>query len=707
MNTKDALKPALFLLAGLMVLSCSKVKRKADKAFFKEGAFEDAANLYQEALSKGGDSRYLNGQIAESYRKSNRLSKAEGFYKSAIDAGYKADSIQFWYGTALKASGKYTEAMEQFQKYANDGGNPDLQARATREVSNLQEIQNVLAKPVKYELTPLEGLNTADADYGPFLFKRELYFASNRNSNMRFAGTGTGFSDLYKYKFEGVSIANGTVAALNGVNTSAAHEASATFNKDGKIMVFARSNDGSRKGAQNVDLYVARKKGKTAEYGVPELLGISHPTAWDGCPAFSPDGKSLYFSSNRPGGQGGSDIYRANVEGGRISKVTNLGPDINTPGDELFPYVSDEGKLYFSSDGHPGLGNLDIFEAIRGKDKKVTIQNMGVPINSVADDFGICFRSPADGYFTSNREGGKGDDDIYYFVDPKSIKRTINFVLNGTAMEKDATGNLVALPNTKVSLLDAEGNVLKVVKADKDAKFTFKLDGAKNYEFIGEKADYYTKHDNFTTSGKGPDPSEMKEVEATVNFDYNLVLDKVQVNQTFVLENILYDFNSAKITEQAAGELDKLVDFMLDNPSLSIELSSHTDSRGSAEYNNKLSQSRADSAVAYITSRGINRARIAAKGYGMDKPIIENAVTEEDFQKNRRTEIKITSYDRTKAQELENKPIVDPSEEEEEEEVEEAPAKPTTPPAEGSQPKQEEPKQPENGQEPPKAPEQK
>ncbi len=702
MNTKDALKPALFLLAGLMVFSCSKVKRKADRAFFKEGAYEDAANLYQEALAKGGDSKYLNGQIAESYRKSNRLSKAEVFYKSAIDAGYKADSVKFWYGTALKANGKYTEAIEAFQKYASEGGNPELQERANKEVSNLQEIQNILNKPVKYELTPLEGLNTADADYGPFLFKRELYFASNRNSNMRFAGTGTGFSDLYKYKFDGVSIVNGTVSPLSSSNTDGAHEASATFNKDGKIMVFARSNDGSRKGAQNVDLYISRKKGKTTEYSAPELLGISHPTAWDGCPSFSPDGKSLYFASNRPGGQGGSDIYRATVEGGRISKVTNLGPDINTAGDELFPYVSDDGKLYFSSDGHPGLGNLDIFEAIRGKDKKVTIQNLGVPINSISDDFGICFRSPADGYFTSNREGGKGDDDIYYFVDPKNIKRTINFVLNGTAMERDDRGALVALPNTKISLLDAEGNVLKVVKADKDAKFSFKLEGSKNYEFIGEKADYYTKHDNFTTSGKGPDPNDMKEVEATVNIDYALVLDKVQVNQTFVLENILYDFNSAKITDQAAGELDKLVDFMLDNPSLSIELSSHTDSRGSAEYNNKLSQSRADSAVAYITSRGINKARILAKGYGMDRPIIENAVTEEDFQKNRRTEIKITGYDRNKAQEMENKPIVDPSTEEEEEEEEEAPAKPATPPTEGSQP----PKQ-EGGQEPPKAPEQK
>ncbi|WP_221405395.1 OmpA family protein [Flexibacter flexilis] len=632
---------ALAALLGSCASPAQKYAKKGDKSF-KKGEYAKAVEYYQQALAKNGNAGYLNNQIAESYWQSNKVADAEPFYKAAIDAGVKADSVLFHYGYALKSKGKYEEAKNAFSQYAQNGTKPALVERAKREVANYGKVEEILRKQPVYAVQNVDSLNTSAAEYGPSLQNGELYFTSSRGASKMYAGTGTGFTDIYKLKFDGLGKNSGTVTPLDkAINDPSVHDASATISRDGKTMVFARSNDGSKKGLREVNLFVSRyKDGKWTD--AEPLTEINKPDAWTSSPAFSPDGKSLYFASNREGGKGGVDLYRAQLDAnGRWSKITNLGDQINTSGDELFPYVSEDGKLYFSSDGLPGLGNLDVFVATRDKDKKTTVENLGAPINSTGDDFGITFRSPLDGYFSSNREGGKGDDDIYAFSDIKSIVKNVSFVLAGTAVEKNDKGEEVVVSNAKVALTDNDGKTLAEVTTGADGKFSFPLDRSRNYNLLTEKPEYFTKRDAITTIGKQPAQEELRR-DTTVTLDAKVLMDKIKVDKEIVLNNIYYDFNKADIRDDAKPELDVLVQLLKDNPNVSIELSSHTDDRGDHKFNQNLSQKRAESAVAYIVSNGVEATRITAKGYGETHPLIENAATEEDYQKNRRTEFKVT-----------------------------------------------------------------
>jgi len=318
-----------------------------------------------------------------------------------------------------------------------------------------------------------------------------------------------------------------------------------------------------------------------------------------------------------------------------------MGDKINTAGEEMFPYVSDEGKLYFSSDGHPGFGNLDIFVASRGEDKSITVVNMGSPINSSSDDFGIFLKGPLDGYISSNRAGGKGSDDIYIIRNTSKDVKIVKFILKGKSFEAKGTDTTI-LANTAVRLIDDNSNTLGDVITDSAGNYTFNISANSNYTLIGTKADHLAKREDYTTNGKSPAQEELKEPETTITLEKNIYLEPVKKNQTFVLENVYYDFNKWDITDSAAFELDKLVVILKDNPGIDIELGSHTDSRGDKIYNKTLSEKRAQSAVDYIVKNGIAVKRITAKGYGFDNPLIANAVTEEDHQKNRRTEFKVT-----------------------------------------------------------------
>jgi outer membrane protein OmpA-like peptidoglycan-associated protein len=297
--------------------------------------------------------------------------------------------------------------------------------------------------------------------------------------------------------------------------------------------------------------------------------------------------------------------------------------------------------LYFASDGHPSLGGLDLFVATK-KGESTVVENMGTGINSVNDDFGLSLKSATEGYFSSNRSGGKGDDDIYYFRDGKNDPRIVKFNTTGQAFSKDDKGVETVMASTQVKLLDDKGNMVAETTTDADGKFVFPMEPSKNYVFYVEKEQYYTKRENFTTVGKSPAYEDLVQKETVIDLNHKLVLDKIKVNQTFVAENINYDYDKWAIRPDAAIELDKIILFLQDNPSISIELSSHTDSRGDDTYNMKLSQKRADSSKEYMVSKGIKAIRISSKGYGETKPLIPEAATEEDFQKNRRTEFKVT-----------------------------------------------------------------
>jgi len=409
-------------------------------------------------------------------------------------------------------------------------------------------------------------------------------------------------------------------------------------------MIFAKGNDGKSSGRNNVDLYWSRFR--RGGWTNPRLLNVNTSRSWDSTPFLSKDGKTLYFASNRAKGYGGTDIYKANVNRrGRWINIQNMGPEINTSGNELFPSVTEDGRLYFSSDSHEGFGGLDIFVASR-RGGKITIVNPGKPLNSRGDDFGVNPYNPTRGFFTSNREGGAGDDDIYTFVNDDPNLKIVNYTLKGTTLTpKSDTKELNVLGNSTVKLLDREGQVIEETFTDSDGNFKFIVYSDEEYILIGEKENYFSTRGEFSTIGKELDKSKLKEFITNVEYEKNLILDRIIVNKSIVLDNIYYDLDKSDIREDAAVELDKLIVILRDNPNISIELSSHTDDRASVDYNQNLSQRRAESAVSYILSKGIDDNRITARGYGESQLIILNAETEDEHQINRRTEFKVTSYE--------------------------------------------------------------
>jgi outer membrane protein OmpA-like peptidoglycan-associated protein len=637
---KSLIRSSLIVFSLFAACSQSeKLVKKADKAFKVKGEYQTAIEAYQKALEKGAPKAYVNAQIAESYRLSNRLAEAAPFYKEAVAAGAKADSILFQLPFALKAAGNYAEAKAAFNDYIANGGKPARVERAQRELINLEKIEEIKSKRTWYELQNVDDINTVSADFSPFIFNDQLLFTSGRNGKV-YGGDGTSFTNIYKYKIGSVGPESVT-PFVDKFNTQGRHEASITISKDGKMAVFARSNDGKRKSHKEVCLYMSRFSNN--EWSEPELMSINDLDAWNGSPAFSADGKTLYFSSNRRGGKGGLDLYRATIDAnGKWGKVTNMGDIINTPGDEIFPYATEDGKLYFSSDGHPSLGGLDIFVATKDKEAGIVVENMGVPINSTADDFGIVFLNPIEGYLSSNRSGGKGSDDIYKFKDTKNELRIVKFNLKGTVFGKDEAMNKIEpLANQTVKLLDVSGNVVAETVSDEQGKFTFPMAASSNYTIYASKDGYLTERKEFSTVGKSPSQDQLTEKETTIDLDFSLTLEKLKIDKVFVIENIYYDLDKFDIRPDAAIELDKIVTILNDNPKISIELSAHTDSRGNDDYNLSLSQKRADAAKQYMVSKGISASRITAKGYGETKPIIENANTEEEHEKNRRTEFKI------------------------------------------------------------------
>jgi outer membrane protein OmpA-like peptidoglycan-associated protein len=377
-----------------------------------------------------------------------------------------------------------------------------------------------------------------------------------------------------------------------------------------------------------------------------EFDPVARNNSWDSSPAFSQDGRTMYFASNRPGGEGGTDLYSAQMDSrGRFSRVRNLGPEINTAGNELFPYVAEDAKLYFASDGHPGFGGLDLF-VVKRASGKTTIENLGEPMNSPADDFGIFLFRPDRGFFTSNREDGKGDDDIYTFVNEDPNLKVVNYYLAGVTYTPTSDSTHAILPNVRVSMLDGEGSIMQDYVTGDDGKFLFRVYENEDYTLVGETDGYLVKRQDYTTRGKSVDPSTLKEMITNITLDTILVLDKIEINKIFVLENIYFDFDKYDIRPDAARELDKLVQLLIDNPEIKIEMGSHTDSVGSLVYNYELSKNRAESTVKYLISKGIAPDRLTAKGYGEEVPIARNTNPDgtdnpEGRARNRRTEFKI------------------------------------------------------------------
>jgi outer membrane protein OmpA-like peptidoglycan-associated protein len=637
----------IVFIASMLFTSCNGWKamlKKGDKKFDR-AEFEFAIQFYQKALTKGGPKDIVNYKIANSYRISNRIKEASPYYKSAIDAGNKKDSAIFFLALGLKSKGEYVNAQSLFKQYLGVGLNNELKRRSKVEIENIDKIKELLLREQVFKVKNATYLNTEGSEFCPVCREDKIIFTSSRGQSKLYKANGLGFTDIFQFKPDGAFQGSGVIKQfVEKFNNEATHEACITFSVDGNTIVFARSNDGTKKGAANTDLFISHFR--AGEWSEPELLNISDPDAWDSSPAFSSDGKTLYFASNRKGGKGGVDIWKSTLDNkGKFHNVTNLGGVINTPANDMFPYASPDGRLYFSSVGHVGLGGLDIFVAYRDDSTfKIVIENLGPPINSSGDDFAFQFKNSTFGYFSSNRDGGKGDDDIYEFVDATPATKVANYTLVGTIIKEEEEGkDEEPIASAHVQLLDDKGVKLLDTITGPDGKFKKRIEVEKNYTIIAEKDGFFTERELYSTIGKTIPQSALKRFYNEITFETVIELSEIVINKEIVLENIYYDYNKSDIRPDAAEELDKLVQIMKDNPKISIELGSHTDSRGNDDYNMALSQSRAEAAVNYIVSKGISPDRLSARGYGETNPIIPTASQEKEYQVNRRTEFKVIS----------------------------------------------------------------
>jgi outer membrane protein OmpA-like peptidoglycan-associated protein len=502
------------------------------------------------------------------------------------------------------------------------------------------------------------NFNTMDSDFGVTYYRDSMIiFSSTReykdNSNKRWKGNGQRFLNFYIGKVE----PNGDVKefeSVHGEGNTRYHEACATFSKDGKTVYFTRNNYYENKKGLSRD-----RKMKLAIY----IADVSEDGSWhnirpfpynseeynNGHPTLSLDGKTMYFTSDMPGTVGGTDIFMVEItESGDFGVPKNLGGNVNTKGREMFPFIAADGTLYFSSDGHKGYGRLDIFKTDSDELELAAVQNLGEPFNSRRDDFAyVLNKNLLDGYFSSNRVGGKGDDDIYFFSSldrPKKEKPEIAETDDVPCKSKvygvvkDANDSSL-LSGSTVTISDMEGKVLYKVKVSEDGHYSYEGECSQRYLITAHKALYLDEKKVITTGEEIGDDKE-------VNFSLTPEIVKRNGKILVDIDNIYFDFDSAEITKQAAVELEKVIALMRKYPKIRIEGSSHTDCRGSATYNMKLSERRAKSSVNFIINYGgIDPSRIYAKGYG-ESQILNGCVdgvkcSDAEHAVNRRTEFEI------------------------------------------------------------------
>jgi len=605
--------------------------------------------------------------IAESYRKSNRIHDAAEYYQKAIDQGIQNDNAFFYYAFALKAKGNYEGAKQQLKQYVKYGTNFGYLERARHELKNLKELEEIAMEKPDYKVGNMEDLNTEAIEYHPVMYdENTMYFTSSRGEGVTYMGQGTRFTDIYKYKFDGISEYSGAVIKIPDViNQEKTHEASATFSADGKTMIFARSNTGKKKDpTKEVDLYESKMlNGRWTE--PRRLENISEAYAWDSNPYLNASGDTLFFASNREGGYGGDDIYFATKDDyEEWSNVQNMGELVNTEAIEQFPYFY-KGTFYFSSDGHPGFGGLDLFKLAPKPNGDTLVHNLGKPVNSGYDDFAIYFTGDSSGFFTSNRPEGKGDDDIWYF----GYKPTCDYVLKGYVKgnvtdKKRVTDEMAFLPNSTVILLDTNENVIRTTDSDSTGYFELEVKPEKYYRLKANHDGFITREESFNTVGEGIDKEyydALCDVEIVTNVGLLPIVDSMVLD----FPPIYYDYNKWDIREDAAKVLYQMEKVLHDNPSILVEIGSHTDPRNTVNYNDLLSQKRAESAVNHIIEKGgIDPSRLVAKGYGERVPYVMQkdtnglkkgtvlthefikSIEDEELQKfayqlNRRTEFRI------------------------------------------------------------------
>lgn len=658
--TKVMKKTLLFFMILWLVTSCgADLNLRRGEKYLALGEYYDAANEFRQAYQKTpAKERARRGQIARKmamcYDKSLQSARALAAWRNAIRYQQADTADRLAFAQMLMKNGNYREAEEQFQlvldslphdKLARDG------LFAARKAPDIKQLGS------RYTVKRMEVFNSRRADYCPVLFGDEydqLYFTSTRNEAQgdELSGiTGTKPGDLFFSQKDDKGKWSKPEDVSGGVNT-AYDEGACCFSADGREMFLTQcvTDPSYPRYAQIVKSSRSDAAwGKAAEVKLTgdTLSSYAHP-------AISPDGEWLYFTSDMPGGKGGLDIWRVRITPAGYGGVENLGEPVNTPGDEAFPTFRPNGDLYFSSNGHPGLGGLDIFIAKVGKDGRYHLSHPGYPLNSQGDDFGMTFEGPYNrGFFSSNRGDARGWDHIYSFINPE-IMQTVK----GWVYEMDG----YELPAAQVYVIGDDGTNEKM-SVHSDGSFTKVLDPGVSYLFLATCKGYL---------------NHQEQVKALVNpkesRDTTLQFALANISAPTLIDNIFYDFDKATLRDSSKTALDKLVALLNENPHVTIELSAHCDYKGSAEYNKRLSQRRAEAVVAYLIAHGIAADRLTPVGYGKERPKkIKKKVTEkykwlkegdvltEDFikalkdkkkeeicnQLNRRTEFSVlrTTYD--------------------------------------------------------------
>jgi len=633
----------LILFIGMGINAAAQKKstkeKRGDKYAFSY-TFDKAIDSYTHAknLTTAGQ-RHL----AESYRKTNKNAEAETAYALLIT---KPDSVlpedYFNYAMVLKTNSKYEESNKQMDKF-NELKPDDLRARDYE--ANKDQFANLSTDDGKYKIVHLD-FNSDAEDFGACYYKDKIVFAStgaNPKLNARkYNLNGKPFLNMYVSEVENGQMKTAEIfdKSLDGKM----HDGPASFSKDGNFMAFTRNNYDLKRKDRIVRVQICFSTFKDGKWSTPVDFPLDSKDYSVGQPCLSADGNTMYFSSDTPGGYGGIDIYKVSKDDkGVWGKAINLGSKINTEGDELFPfYEENNGVLFFSSNGHFGLGGSDIFICAINGSQVGRVRNAGAPLNSQYDDFSMIVNDKlATGYFASNRSGGSGDDDIYS-VD--LLKLDIGKKIEGIALEKNAS----PIPKTFIKLIDDKGNAIDSLTTNDDGAYTFLADSDKNFKLIGKKENFEDGSAITNTFGK----DFIVKADVTLLKKEEIIAEKIQVGADLgkILEfdpnKIYFDLDKSNIRPDAQVELDKIVKIMNQYPEMIVELRAHTDCRASKEYNQILSDKRAKVPASYIQSRITNPERISGKGYGETKTVsgcaCEGAVaascTEEEYQKDRNTE---------------------------------------------------------------------
>lgn len=629
----------IILLGVVLVTTVSFGQRKsiADR-FFNEFAYVKSAELYERIYNKGDDSQEVLGRLGDSYYYNADFLIAEKWYEKLFKKYENTvnSSYIFRYAQTLKSNGKVKESDKWILKL-NKIKKDD--SRVNQLEKNLDYFVEYINKKQTYVNVNNLSVNTKYSDFGGFIFNDELYYSSTKPIDAKdkrlYKWNNQPHLNIYKAK-ENFDLDNNILDIKEERRitslSSLYHESNVVITSDNKTMYFTRTNSeeeelkqGKNKEA-NLKIYKAENiDGKWSNITSVSFNNDDYST---GHPALSPDEKTLYFVSNMPNGFGLTDLYKvAILADGSFSKPQNLGNKINTEGREMFPFIGEDGTLYFASDGHLGLGALDVFETKKVNENYSNPVNLGPPVNSPYDDFSFVINKKRNnGFFSSNRKEGKGDDDIYSFiVDECKID------VSGKVLDKN-TNQLVE--KATVKLVDIKGVVLDQKETKSDGSYIFKeVDCDKKFSIVVSKEDH--KGDNKTMN------SLEKNKE---NIEVDLKVEGLIVEDKIVISPIYFDFDQYDIREDAASELDHVVSVMKNHPTMVIKIESHTDSRGNNNYNKFLSDKRAKSTRDYIVSKGVAFERIeSAIGYG-EEQLLNNCndenkekCTKEEHQKNRRS----------------------------------------------------------------------